>query len=200
MWARFAVLKVGQGYRVRRARVAGRDHGGWTWIRTWIQCRPGCDPGVNSQKERELPMSNLLTVLKNEIRRLARSETRSQTAVTKRAAAQHRRDIAELKRVVKDLSNRVGFLESQEKKRVAKPVAEAPAGQVRFSPRWLKVQRNRLGLSASDYGRLVGVSGLTIYNWEGGKAKPRREKLGALAALRGIGKREALKRLEIMGE
>jgi DNA-binding transcriptional regulator YiaG len=144
-------------------------------------------------------MPNLASVLKDEIRRLARREIRSQVAVTKRAATQHRRDIAELKRLVKDLSKRVGFLEAQEKKRVKKPVAEAPSGQVRFSPRWLKVHREKLGLSAADYGRLVGVSGLTIYNWEGGKAKPRREKVGVLAAMRGLGKREALKRLEMMG-
>jgi len=36
-------------------------------------------------------------------------------------------------------------------------------------------------LSAADYGKLVGVSGLTIYNWEGGKAKPRQEKIAVLA-------------------
>ena len=144
-------------------------------------------------------MPNLGSILKDEIRRLARREIRSKVAVTKRAAAQHRRDIAELKRLVKDLSNRVGFLESQEKRRVSKPAATVPSGQVRFSPRWLKAQRERLGLSAADYGKLVGVSGLTIYNWEGGKAKPRREKMAALVAMRGLGKREALKRLEMMG-
>ncbi len=144
-------------------------------------------------------MPNLGSVLKDEIRRLARREIKSQVAVTKRAATQHRRDIAELKRLVKDLVTRVGFLESQEKKRVKKPVVEAPAGQVRFSPRWLKVHRQKVGLSAADYGRLVGVSGLTVYNWESGKGKPRREKVAVLAAMRGLGKREALKRLEMMG-
>ncbi|HSW45600.1 MAG TPA: hypothetical protein VLM89_08515 [Phycisphaerae bacterium] len=144
-------------------------------------------------------MPNLAIILKDEIRRLARREIRSRVAVTKRAAAQHRRDIAELKRLVKTLSNRVVFLESQEKKRVSKPITEAPSGQIRFSPRWLKVHRERLGLSGADYGRLVGVSGLTVYNWEGGKSKPRRAKMTVLASIRGIGKREALKRLEMLG-
>ena len=143
-------------------------------------------------------MPNLGSILKDEIRRLARREIRSQVAATKRAAAQHRRDIAELKRLVKSLANRLAFLESQEKKRVSKPSTETPSGQVRFSARWLKAQRERLGLSAADYGKLVGVSSLTIYNWEGGKGKPRREKVAVLAAMRGIGKREALKRLEMM--
>ena len=144
-------------------------------------------------------MPNLGNVLRDEIRRLARREIRSEVAVTRRAAAQHRRDIAELKRLVKSLASRLTFLESQEKKRVFKPIAEAPSGQVRFSARWLKAQRERLGLSAADYGKLVGVSALTIYNWESGKAKPRQGKMAALAAMRRLGKREALKRLEMMG-
>ena len=59
----------------------------------------------------------------------------------------------------------------------------------------MKAQRSRLGLSAADYGKLVGVSGLTIYNWEHGKARPRKAQLATLVAARGIGKREALKKL-----
>jgi hypothetical protein len=42
----------------------------------------------------------------------------------------------------------------------------------------------------------VGVSGLTIYHWESGKAKPRRRQMPAIAAIRSLGKREALARLE----
>ena len=60
-------------------------------------------------------MPNVLSVLRNEICRLARKEIRSQTGVTKRASAQHRRDIAELKRMIKDLARRLAFIELQEK-------------------------------------------------------------------------------------
>ena len=59
----------------------------------------------------------------------------------------------------------------------------------------MKAQRSRLGLSAADYGKLVGVSGLTIYNWEHGKARPRKAQLAALVTVRGVGKREALLKL-----
>jgi transcriptional regulator with XRE-family HTH domain len=62
----------------------------------------------------------------------------------------------------------------------------------------VRAQRERLGLSAADYAKLVGVSSLTIYNWEHGKTRPRAEQLAALVALRGIGKREALHRLELL--
>ena len=144
-------------------------------------------------------MPNLASVLKDEIRRLAKKEIRSGTGVTRRATAQHRRDIAELKRLVGNLARRLAFLERQEKRRVAERPSKEAAEGVRFSPRWLKVHRERLGLSAADYGKLVGVSSLTIYNWEHGKSRPRQEQLAALVAVRGIGKREALRRLELLG-
>ena len=78
------------------------------------------------------------------------------------------------------------------------PSMEA-AEKARFSRSWLKSHRQRLGLSAADYALLVGVSAQTIYNWEQGDSKPRRKQVAALAAVRGFGKREALKRLEMMG-
>ena len=78
-----------------------------------------------------------------------------------------------------------------------KPSKEA-AGKARFSPKWLKSNRQRLDLSAADYAKLVGVSSQTIYNWEQGTSKPRQQQVAALAAVRGLGKREALKRLEML--
>jgi hypothetical protein len=41
----------------------------------------------------------------------------------------------------------------------------------------------------------MGVSALTVYNWEAGKSKPRRSQLPRIVAVRGIGKREAMQRL-----
>ena len=144
-------------------------------------------------------MPNIATVLKQEITRLARKETRALTAATKKASAQYRRDIAELKRQVRGLSTQVAYLERQERKRAAKPVPGTTAGR-RFSPQGLKAHRERLELSANDYAELVGVSAQTIYNWESGKSRPRPEQLAALVAVRGMGKREAWKRLEITEE
>jgi len=39
---------------------------------------------------------------------------------------------------------------------------------------------------------------MTIYNWEHGKARPKNDRLAAFAALRNVGKREALKKLEML--
>ena len=144
-------------------------------------------------------MSNLAATLKEEICRLARKEIKSQVGSTKQAVAQHRREIAALKRQVQEQKKKLAFLEAQERKRVAKPLSSnGDTENVRFSSRSVKAQRDRLGISAKNYGLLVGVSGLTIYNWEQDKSRPRQAQLAALAAVRGIGKREALARLELL--
>ena len=57
------------------------------------------------------------------------------------------------------------------------------------------MHRERLGLSVGDFGKLLGVSAQSIYNWERETAYPRGEQLAKLAALRSIGKREAQARL-----
>ncbi len=144
-------------------------------------------------------MADLAGALKEEIRRLARKEIRAETGATKQAVAQYRREIAKLKRQVQDQEKKIAFLETQERKRLEEPqAAEETTKGVRFSARSVKSQRERLGLSAADYAKLVGVSSLTIYNWEQGKSRPRKEPLAALVAVRGIGKREALARLELL--
>ncbi len=146
-------------------------------------------------------MADLAGALKEEIRRLARKEIRAETGATKQAVAQYRREIAHLKRKVQQQEKKIAFLENQERKRLEGPQASADTVEnVRFSARSVAAQRNRLGLSAADYAKLVGVSALTIYNWESGKTRPRQEQLAQLVAIRGIGKREAQKRLELLEE
>ena len=73
--------------------------------------------------------------------------------------------------------------------------AEVDAEHVRFTAKGLRSQRKRLGLSAANYGKLIGVTGQTIYSWEGETSRPRKQQFAPIAALRHIGKREALARL-----
>ena len=83
-----------------------------------------------------------------------------------------------------------------------KRASEAPKAtevtQTRFVPKGkgLRSHRARLGLSAEEYGRLVGVSAQTIYSWERQTSTPRAAQRASLAAVRGLGKREAHARLE----
>ncbi|MEM7625831.1 MAG: helix-turn-helix domain-containing protein [Planctomycetota bacterium] len=147
-------------------------------------------------------MPNLNSILGEEIRRLARKEIRSQVGPTQKIVAKYRSDIAELKRRVGELERRLSFVEKQEKKRLttAPEPSDSDTQRPRFSPGWVKKHRDKLGLSAADYGQLVGVSGLTIYNWEKGSSSPREKQLLAWGEIRGLGKREAIKRLELIEE
>ncbi len=143
-------------------------------------------------------MPNLAAVMKDEIRRLARKEIKAETASAKRSVAQHRKDIIALKRQISDLNRDVAYLRKQAHKRVAtRPTSEIVVTP-RFSPGWVESHRHKLQLSAADYGDLVGVSALTIYNWEKGKTKPGRPQLAAWGEVRTLGKRDAMKRLEMI--
>lgn len=122
-------------------------------------------------------MPNLNAAINDHVQRLARRVITRQTKVTRRLTTQHRRDIAALKRQFAALERTVSFLQRQEKRRVAQAPAPEEADGVRFRADGLKSHRARLGLSAENFGKLVGVSGLTIYNWEAGKSKPRKAQL-----------------------
>ena len=141
-------------------------------------------------------MPNLTAVLREEILRLARREIRRQTNVLRKASVQYRRDIAEMKRRVSDLRRKVIPLEKQVLKSAPSQAAEVDAEHVRFTAKGLRSQRQRLGLSAENYGKLIGVTGQTIYSWEQETSRPRKQQFAPVAALRHIGKREALARLE----
>ena len=144
-------------------------------------------------KGEETPVSNIASVLKEEIVRIARKTLRAETEGLKKASAHYRSEIAALKR-------RVGELERQ-LSRVGKSAPRGDDGppadrRVRFSAQGLQKLRRRLDLSAGAFGTLLGVSQQTIYNWEAGTTRPRENQIAAIAALRGIGKREALARIQ----
>jgi DNA-binding transcriptional regulator YiaG len=146
-------------------------------------------------------MANMAVVLRDEIRRLARKEIRAMVGTTQKAVAQFRKEIADLKRQLGEQQKSVAQLRKLLAEREALPAAEEESAEsVRFSARSVRSQRRRLGLSAADYGRLVGVSALTIYNWESGKSRPRQAQFAAVVAVRGIGKREVAERLASAGE
>ena len=141
-------------------------------------------------------MPDIAAIIKGEITRLARKEVKQQVAPLKKTITEQRRTIAELKRQTAVLARNQALLQQQEKRRLGEAPKASAAEGVRFSPRQLKAHRKRLGLSATNYGLLVGVSGQTIYNWESGKSKPGATALAGWATVRGIGQREASRRLE----
>ena len=85
------------------------------------------------------------------------------------------------------------------KKDACKRLGVEPVGYGKFSPETVYAERERLELSAADYGELVGVGQLTIYSWEHGRNTPRQAQLEKWLAVRGISKREAWETLGIDG-
>src|SRR5438105_13789614 len=140
-------------------------------------------------------MPNVGALLKQEMARIARKESRAEIQATKKASTQHRRTIATLRRQVTDLQRQVLILQRRVPDRPAARTSPVDAKGLRFVAKGLKSQRNRLGLSATNYGKLVGVSAQSVYNWEQGNANPRPEQLKMIAAVRAMGKREAQARL-----
>ncbi len=144
-------------------------------------------------------MPNIAAVLKDEICRLARKQTRP-------VFGKLHKDAAALKRWVADLKRRVAGLEAESKRLKSRveglegAVPKAPPDAVakaRFSAKVIKALRRKLGVSQGDLGKLVGVSTNSVYKWEqkGGRLKLRQGTAAALLALRGLGKREVRARL-----
>ena len=137
-------------------------------------------------------------MLKGEIARVARREVRAEILALKKASAAHRSEIARLKRRAAALEQQVKRLSKGGGR--ARPAPEEDDGdqRLRFSAKGLASQRKRLGLSAEDFGALIGASGQSVYKWESGKIRPRARHLPRIAELRGIGKREATARLQAL--
>src|SRR6476620_4007108 len=100
-------------------------------------------------------MPNVLIPLNDHIRRLARREIRAQTTRTKRAAAQHRRDIAALKRAIKALASRLASVEKAAGRAAPLVAASHPVDSLRFRADGLRSHRAKLGSSAAGYWKPV---------------------------------------------
>lgn len=147
-------------------------------------------------------MPNIANVLKAEITRLARKEVRDEVDGLRKTSAAQRSEIAALKRRLQALEGAIKRLDKAQKAaptpRQADVVDDGTASGLRFRASGMAANRKRLGLSAADFGLLVGATGQSIYAWETGKAKPRQQAVNAIASLRGIGKREVAERLSAL--
>jgi DNA-binding transcriptional regulator YiaG len=136
-------------------------------------------------------MGKVETVLKAEIARLSRRETR-------RLMTKHVEELRRLRRRVAELSQEVRALkaaraEEQVKTKIrtaAETVAGAEVTTVRMSPRLIRSLRKRLGISQAELAKLVGVSTVAVGQWESGRSRPRSESKARIAALRSVGRRE----------
>jgi DNA-binding transcriptional regulator YiaG len=142
-------------------------------------------------------MPNIASLLKAEISRVARKEIRAEITALRKAATTHRSEIAALKRRAANLEQQIRKVsKTATRSSVAVTNDDAADSNLRFSAKGFATLRKRLGLSAAEMGALLGASDQSVYKWERGEVRPRAAQLPAIAAVRGLGKKEARARLE----
>jgi DNA-binding XRE family transcriptional regulator len=139
-------------------------------------------------------MTTFANQLKSEIARIAKKEARAEAQQLKKASSQHRSDIAALKRHIGILEATVKKLQKGQPKPVLK-IEKAPGTALRFRAGGFATLRTKLGLSAEQMGKLIGVSAQSVYHWEAEKSRPRARQLPAIAAARQLTKKEAWAKL-----
>lgn len=141
-------------------------------------------------------MPSIATALKAEIARVARRELKVELETMRKASASYRREIAALKKRVHTVERQVKHSGVRQTQVKSAPASQEQDRPLRFSATRFAAQRQKLGLSAANFAKLLGVSALSVYKWESGKTRPRRAQIETIAAARKLGKREALARLE----
>ena len=149
-------------------------------------------------------MPNLAAALKAEISRLARKEVRAEIEPMRKALAALKTELSAVKKKLRELESesrqRARAVRAASSRHSATPdtLGAEEAGGYRFSAKGLATNRKRLGLSAEQYGRLVGATGQAVAAWEKSSSKPRAKYLPAIAGLRSVGKKEVARRLEAL--
>jgi DNA-binding XRE family transcriptional regulator len=146
-------------------------------------------------------MANMAKVLKDEIARIAKRQLRAETVSMKKDTARLKRDIAALKRrlhVVERDNRQLVKRAAQAKKATDEAPVEDNLKRFRPTGQTIITLRNKLGLTQGDLGKLLGVTAQSIYQYETreGKLSLRQPTKIALARIKKIGKREALRLLE----
>lgn len=148
-------------------------------------------------------MPNFNKQFQDEIRRLARKETKDDLERLKREQIELRKSISSARKLIDKLQRdlkRVGRNAPAEDKPAGETEGEAGGVRARVSGKTIRLMRAKMGLTQAEFAKLVGVTGQSIYQWERkegqltfrGGAKER------IVAVKGLGAREARKRLADM--
>ena len=137
---------------------------------------------------------NVMSVLKAEISRLARKEAKRVVAPVQKASANYRGLIAGLRKRIDSLEKDLAVL----KRAVPSPeralaTKTEPEGRFWITGKGIRTLRKRLGLTQVQFGKLAGVSGQSVVNWEGTEGKVdirKKETMARIQSLKGKGKRE----------
>ena len=145
-------------------------------------------------------MPNLAKVLKEEIQRLARKETKAATTAL-------RRDNALLKRAIADHKRRIAALE-RDSRRLLSTMERARKGSIgasedeiqksRITAHVIRGLRDKFGLSQRELALLLDVNAQTVYQWEHkeGRLSFRGDAKASIVGLRKLTPSEVANRLD----
>lgn len=149
-------------------------------------------------------MPDIARVLKEEIQRLARKESkaavaslRKDNAMLKRAVADHNRRLAKLER-----ENRLLLAEAQKRRKQSMQVTGDEVDKARITAKMIRAIRAKLHLSQAELAALLGVNAQTVYQWEHkeGRLNFRGDAKAAIVDVRKLDKKEAQQRLDALQE
>ena len=142
-------------------------------------------------------MPDIAKALREEIARVARREAKALIRPTVEQVRTLRRTVSEQKQTITQLRRELRLKADKTSQAPALTQDEGSTEKsVRISPGSVKKHRERLRLSQRQMGLLLGVSTLTVRNWESAKANPRGQNRLAIDQLRKMGIREVVAMLE----
>lgn len=131
----------------------------------------------------------------DEIRRLSRKEIKAALTPLLGTISALKKQVAEQKRQIAALEKRTAASEPETPAKSA-VAAEGDEKQVRLNAAGIVRLRNKLGLTQSEFAKVLGVAMHTVSVWEQGRRIPRHGHKVRICALRGMGKREIKKLLD----
>ena len=145
-------------------------------------------------------MGKIETVLKAEIIRLSRRETRSLVAKHIVEIRRLRERVGALERELRAIKSALATEQAKAKARsVVEAVSAERAAKARLSPWLLKKLRGRLKVNQGEIAKLVGVTAAAVGFWESGTSHPKPETKARIVALRSLGRREVRRLLAERG-
>jgi DNA-binding transcriptional regulator YiaG len=156
-------------------------------------------PFANTGKEEGL-MGKLEGMIKSEIVRLAKRETRKISVPLSRDVWSLKSTVWQLRKAVLALQ-RITANQQKELEKGKTVLAATPeeVKESRFSPRLIRSLRKHLGITQKELAILTGVTVGAVHLWESGQFKPSMKKKAMMVALRKLGRREVRKLLEAKG-
>ena len=143
-------------------------------------------------------MANFGKLIKEQITRISTRQARAAVLPLRKPAATVKKTVADLKKSLALLEKTLSDLQSKlSKSEALTPVLAETDQKARITAKGMRSLRKKLGLTGAEFGKLLGVSMMTVYQWEKkeGALRVREATRKAILGVRGLGAREAKERL-----